>query len=97
MFHKCFRKDVFYVLKKLWNIWLDGGLIRGRMRYIIIPIIFAIFLPLSMWLSDNEGMSYLDYIQMPKWIIFAVFCLVGGSTLLYLFDTAMKVNKHMKE
>nr|WP_243463201.1 bacteriocin-like prepeptide [Ligilactobacillus salivarius] len=35
---------------------------RGRKRYVIIPIIFAIFLPLSMWLSDNEGMSYLDYI-----------------------------------
>lgn len=95
MFHKCFREDVFLHAKKTMGD-LDGGLIRGRKRYVIIPIIFAIFLPLSMWLSDNEGMSYLDYIQMPKWIIFVVFCLVGGSTLLYLLDTAMKVNKHMK-
>ena len=96
MFYKYFRKDVFYVLKKLWNIWLNGGFIRGNKRYVIFPIIMAIGLPLSMWLSDNEGMSYLEYIQKPKWIMFAVFCLVSGSTLLYLFDTAIKVNKHMK-
>ena len=84
------------MLKKLWNIWLDGGLIRGRKRYVIAPVIWALLIPLGIWLFGNEDMSYLDYIQTPKWIIFAVFCLVGGSTLLYLLDTAMKVNKHMR-
>lgn len=96
MFHKCFRKGVFYMLKKLWETWLDGGFIRGKKRYVIAPVIWALLIPLGIWLFGNEEMSYLDYIQTPKMIIVTIFCLVGGSTLLYLLDTAMKVNKHMK-
>ena len=96
MFHKCFREDVFLHAKKLWETWLDGGFIRGKKRYVIAPVIWALLIPLGIWLFGNEGMSYLDYIQTPKIIIVNIFCLIGGSTLLYLLDTAMKVNKHMK-
>ncbi|EFK79557.1 hypothetical protein HMPREF9269_0527 [Ligilactobacillus salivarius ACS-116-V-Col5a] len=75
---------------------MDGGFIRGKKRYVIAPVIWALLIPLGIWLFGNEEMSYLDYIQTPKMIIVTIFCLVGGSTLLYLLDTAMKVNKHMK-
>lgn len=84
------------MLKKLWETWLDGRFIRGKKRYVIAPVIWALLIPLGIWLFGNEEMSYLDYIQTPKMIIVTIFCLVGGSTLLYLLDTAMKVNKHMK-
>ena len=84
------------MLKKLWETWLDGGFIRGKKRYVIAPVIWALLIPLGICLFGNEGMSYLDYIQTPKMIIVTIFCLIGGSTLLYLLDTAMKVNKHMK-
>ena len=84
------------MLKKLWETWLDGGFISGKKRYVIAPVIWALLIPLGIWLFGNEGMSYLDYIQTPKMIIVTIFCLIGGSTLLYLLDTAMKVNKHMK-
>lgn len=84
------------MLKKLWETWLDGGFIGGKKRYVIAPVIWALLIPLGIWLFGNEGMSYLDYIQTPKMIIVTIFCLIGGSTLLYLLDTAMKVNKHMK-
>lgn len=84
------------MLKKLWETWLDSGFIRGKKRYVIAPVIWALLIPLGIWLFGNEEMSYLDYIQTPKMIIVTIFCLVGGSTLLYLLDTAMKVNKHMK-
>ena len=84
------------MLKKLWETWLEGGFIRGKKRYVIAPVIWALLIPLGIWLFGNEGMSYLDYIQTPKMIIVTIFCLIGGSTLLYLLDTAMKVNKHMK-
>ena len=77
MFHKCFREDVFYVLKKLWETWLDGGFIRGKKRYVIAPVIWALLIPLGIWLFGNEEMSYLDYIQTPKMIIVTIFCLVG--------------------
>ena len=90
MFHKCFRKDVFLHAKKTM-----GDLV-GWWRYVIAPVIWALLIPLGIWLFGNEEMSYLDYIQTPKMIIVTIFCLVGGSTLLYLLDTAMKVNKHMK-
>ncbi|CDK36071.1 Bacteriocin-like prepeptide [Ligilactobacillus salivarius cp400] len=75
---------------------MDGGFIRGKKRYVIAPVIWALLIPLGIWLFGNEDMSYLDYIQTPKMIIVAIFCLIGGSTLLYLLDTTMKVNKHMK-
>lgn len=84
------------MLKKLWETWLDSGFIRGKKRYVIAPVIWALLILLGIWLFGNEEMSYLDYIQTPKMIIVTIFCLVGGSTLLYLLDTAMKVNKHMK-
>ena len=84
------------MLKKLWETWLDGGFIRGKKRSVIAPVIWALLIPLGIWLFGNEDMSYLDYIQTPKMIIVAIFCLIGGSTLLYLLDTTMKVNKHMK-
>ena len=84
------------MLKKLWETWLDGGFIRGKKRYVIDPVFWAMLIPLGIWMFGNEEMSYLDYIQTPKMIIVTIFCLVGGSTLLYLLDTAMKVNKHMK-
>ena len=84
------------MLKKLWETWLDGGFIRGKKRCVIAPVIWALLIPLGIWLFGNEDMSYLDYIQTPKMIIVAIFCLIGGSTLLYLLDTTMKVNKHMK-
>ena len=84
------------MIKKLWETCVDGGFIRGKKRYVIAPVIRALLIPLGIWLFGNEGMSYLDYIQTPKMIIVTIFCLIGGSTLLYLLDTAMKVNKHMK-
>ena len=51
------------MLKKLWETWLDGGFIRGKKRYVIAPVIWALLIPLGIWLFGNEGMSYLDYIQ----------------------------------
>ncbi|MBC6925434.1 hypothetical protein B6U43_08950 [Ligilactobacillus salivarius] len=60
----------------------------------------AIFVPLGIWLGDWLGNSasipFLEFISSPKMIMIAIFCLISSSPLLYVVDTLIKVNKHLK-
>jgi len=79
-------------LMRLWKWWLDGG-IKGKKRYIILPLLESLAIPFGIWFFENREDSFLQFLTTPKMIIVMVICLVGGGTLFYVLDSAVRVNK----
>ncbi|WP_338419337.1 bacteriocin [Ligilactobacillus salivarius] len=91
-----FNESVDYHVKKTIDIVAR----KKKNRYIIFSINLAIFIPLGIWLGDWFGNStripFLEFISTPQMIVIAIFCLISSDPLLYVVDTLIKVNKHLK-
>lgn len=81
-------------MRSLWKWWLAGG-IKGNKRYVIFPISEALAIPFGLWFWGNRETSFLKFLTTPKMIIFLIICLVGGGPLLYILDSAFRINKKM--